>query len=148
MLNAREKSFFETQRVARLATADGRGVPHVVPVCFAIDGATLYITVDEKPKRPGGDLKRLRNIRENASVAIIADRYDEDWTRLAWVMLRGKAEILAPNGPAAADHAAEHARAQAHLKARYPQYVRMSLSELSVIAVRIERVASWGDLET
>src|SRR6266436_3041932 len=80
---------------AHLATADRRAVPHVVPVCFAIRERTLYITIDEKPKRrPGTALKRLRNIAENPAVAVVVDRYDEDWTRLGWVMLRGHADIL------------------------------------------------------
>jgi PPOX class probable F420-dependent enzyme len=70
--------------------------PHVVPVCFALSRDALYITIDEKPKRgPATALKRLRNIAENPAVAVITDRYDEDWARLGWVMLRGRAEILA-----------------------------------------------------
>jgi PPOX class probable F420-dependent enzyme len=139
MLSSRERRFLETRRVARLATADARGLPHVVPVCFAVVDGTLYVTIDEKPKRPGGTpLKRLRNISENPAVAIVADRYDEDWTRLGWVMLQGRAEILT-NG-------SEHARAQALLRARYAQLRAMNIEALPVIAVRLERVASWGDL--
>jgi PPOX class probable F420-dependent enzyme len=83
-------------------------------------------------------LKRLRNILENPLAAFVADRWDEDWTRLGWVMLRGPAEILADG--------AEHDRAQALLRSRYPQYQRMELAGLPVIAIRIERVTSWGDL--
>ena len=89
MLSSRQQRFLETRRVARLATADTRGIPHVVPVCFVIANGTLYVTIDEKPKRQTGTpLKRLRNIAENPAVAILADRYDEDWTRLGWIMLR------------------------------------------------------------
>ena len=96
MLSDRERRFLTTRRVAHLATADAHAVPHVVPVCFAVDESTLYIAIDAKPKRaPGTALKRVRNILENAAVAVVVDRYDEDWTRLGWVMLRGKAEILA-----------------------------------------------------
>lgn len=138
-LSAVERRFLEKERVARLATADARANPHVVPVCFALAESTLYIAIDEKPKRAGGaPLKRLRNIAENPAVALVADRYDEDWTRLAWVMLRGNAEILA------ADE--EHAHAQALLRARYPQLRAMRIEGLPVIALRIERVTSWGDL--
>ncbi|HUH85120.1 MAG TPA: TIGR03668 family PPOX class F420-dependent oxidoreductase [Stellaceae bacterium] len=134
-----ERRFLETQRVAHLATADARGVPHVVPVCFALAEGVLYITIDEKPKRNDGrPLKRLRNIAENPAVAVVADRYDEDWTRLGWVMLRGHAEILAGG--------AEHDRAQALLCARYPQFHAMNLASHPVIALRLERVASWGNL--
>ena len=139
MLVERERAFLLSQRVARLASADARGVPHVVPVCFAVAGETVYITVDEKPKHtPGGTLKRIRNLVENPAVALVADHYEEDWRRLGWVMLRGRAEIL--------HEGEEHDRAQALLRARYVQYREMSLAALPVIAIRIARVASWGDL--
>ena len=96
MLPDREHHFLDESRVAHLATADARAVPHVVPVCFALAGRTLYITIDAKPKRaPGGTLKRVQNILANPTVAVVVDRYDEDWARLGWVMLRGQAEILA-----------------------------------------------------
>jgi PPOX class probable F420-dependent enzyme len=83
-------------------------------------------------------LKRLRNIAENPVAAFVADRYDENWARLGWVMLRGPAEILSAG--------AEHDRAQALLRARYPQYQGMAIDSLPVIAIRIERVTSWGNL--
>jgi len=140
MLSAEHTAFLTTQYVGRFATADARGCPHVVPVCFAIEDATLYVTIDEKPKRATArPLKRLRNIMENPQVAFVADRYDEDWGRLGWVMLRGRAEIL--NG------GAEHDRAQALLRERYPQYRAMQLAERPVIALRIERATGWGNLE-
>ena len=133
------RAFCERTRVARLATADAKRVPHLVPVCFAILGDSLYITIDEKPKRVDIPLKRLRNILENPEVAVTVDRWDEDWRRLAWVMLRGRAEILADG--------AEHDRAQARLRERYPQYRSMDLAPLPVIALRIARVTAWGDLD-
>jgi PPOX class probable F420-dependent enzyme len=139
MLQQRERLFLSRCRVAHLATADLQAVPHVVPVCFALAEDTLYVTVDEKPKRrAGGSLKRLANIAANPAVALVADRYDEDWSRLGWVMLHGRAEILADG--------AEHDRAQALLQSRYPQLGRMQIAPLPVIAVRVARVASWGDL--
>jgi PPOX class probable F420-dependent enzyme len=139
MLSTGQQRFLETQRVARLATADAHGAPHVVPVCFALAGGTLYVTIDEKPKRrTGPPLKRLRNIAENPAVAVVADRYDEDWARLGWVMLQGRAGILSDGS--------EHARAQVLLRARYPQLGAMNIEALPVIAVRVERVVSWGDL--
>jgi PPOX class probable F420-dependent enzyme len=108
MVSDVERRFLAHQRIAHLATADRRAVPHVVPVCFAIRECTLYITIDEKPKRrPGTALKRLRNIAENPAVAVVVDRYDEDWARLGWVMLRGHAEIL--------NEGTEHRDAQALL---------------------------------
>ncbi len=96
----------------------------------------LYITIDQKPKGDPRALKRLRNIADNPSAALVADRYDEDWTRLGWVMLRGRAEIL--------EDGAEHDMAQQLLRTRYPQYRRMQLAELPVIAIRIERVDELG----
>jgi PPOX class probable F420-dependent enzyme len=138
MLSEEQRGFLARGRVAHLATADGRGAPHLVPVCYAVDGGSLYITIDEKPKRQDVPLKRLRNIRANPRVAVTVDRWDEDWTRLAWVMLRGSAEIL-DGGP-------EHDHAQALLRERYPQYRSMDIASLPVIAVRIGRVLSWGQL--
>jgi PPOX class probable F420-dependent enzyme len=138
MLSDVQRRFLEHCRVAHLATADRAGVPHLVPVCFCLAGETLYITVDEKPKRLDVPLKRLRNIKENPAVAVTVDHWDEDWSRLGWVMLRGQAEILT--------HGAEHDAAQSVLRMRYPQYRSMDLAALPVIAVRIRRVSSWGAL--
>lgn len=132
--------FLEQARVARLATADRAGVPHLVPVCFAIAGDRLYITIDEKPKSQfGRELKRIRNVLENPAVAVLVDRWDEDWSRLGWVMLRGRAEIL--------DAGDEHAAAQVMLRARYPQYAAMRLEDHPVIAIGIEKTTRWGNLE-
>ena len=107
MLSDLQRRFLDRRRVGHLATADRSGAPHLVPVCFAVEGANLYITIDEKPKRRDRPLKRLRNICENPQVAFSADRWDEDWRRLGWVMLRGRAEII--------EAGAEHDRAQALL---------------------------------
>ena len=139
-LNDAQRRFVESMRVARLATADASGAPHVVPVCYALIGDNLYVTIDEKPKRSGvRAMKRLRNIDVNPNVAVVVDRYDDDWARLAWVMLRGRAEIL--------DAGDEHDRAQAALRARYPQYRTMRLEPLPVIALRVGRVNAWGALD-
>ena len=138
MLSEREGRFLASRRVGHLATADARGTPHLVPVCFAVSEGALYITIDQKPKGDFRALKRLRNIAENPIAAFVVDRWDEDWSRLGWVMLRGAAEILY-DGP-------EHDRAQAMLRERYPQYRAMNLAELPVIALRIERASSWGNL--
>ena len=90
-MNDIERQFLAKQLVARLATADSDGVPHVVPVCFTILESTIYIAIDQKPK--SGDpraLKRIQNISSNPSVALIVDHYEDDWRQLAWVMLRGR----------------------------------------------------------
>jgi PPOX class probable F420-dependent enzyme len=143
MLSRRHRDFLDRSRVGHLATAETGGAPHVIPVCYAIaadpeGGDTLYITIDEKPKRQDRPLKRLRNILENPQAAFVVDQWDEDWSRLGWVMLRGRAEILYA-GP-------EHDRAQALLVARYPQYRAMQLGDLPVIALRIARATAWGNL--
>jgi len=138
MLSEHQARFLAECRVGHLATADARATPHLVPVCFVVSDGALYITIDQKPKGDVRALRRLKNIIENPVAAFVADRWDEDWTRLGWIMLRGPAEILTDG--------AEHDRAQALLRSRYPQYRRMALDDLPVIAIRIERVTSWGDL--
>jgi PPOX class probable F420-dependent enzyme len=139
-LTPADRAFIRAHSVARLATADARAAPHVVPICFVLLGDTLYITIDEKPKRADARrLKRLRNIIENPSAAVIVDRYDDDWSRLGWIMLRGRAEVIEAGN--------EHADAQSALQARYPQYRAMKLANLPVVAIRVERVARWGNLD-
>ena len=134
-----ERLFIQHHKVARLGTASIDGEPHAIPVCFALEGTSFYVTIDAKPKRePGRELKRERNIRENPRAAVIVDHYDDDWSQLGWVMLRGKAEVLAAGE--------EPRRAQALLRARYPQYETMVLDGLPVLAVRVDRVTSWGNL--
>jgi PPOX class probable F420-dependent enzyme len=138
MLSEPQARFLADRPVGHLATADARAIPHLVPVCFVVSEGALYITIDQKPKGDVRALRRLKNMIENPVAAFVADRWDEDWTRLGWVMLRGPAEILADG--------AEHDRAQALLRSRYPQYRGMELGGLPVIAIRIERVTSWGNL--
>jgi PPOX class probable F420-dependent enzyme len=140
MLTDQQRAFLAAQRVARLATADTGGRPHVVPICYALIRDKVYFTIDEKPKKKPTALKRLANLRANPQAALVVDRYDEDWSKLGWVMLRGAAEIL-ESGP-------EHDRAQATLRERYPQLRAMRIEDLPVIAVRIDHASSWGRLET
>ncbi len=141
MLTDQERRFLEAGRVARLATADAEGRPHVVPVCYALILSTVYFTIDEKPKsRPGARLKRLSNLRANPFAALVVDRYDEDWSRLGWVMVQGRAVIL--------HSGAEHDRAQVELRARYPQLRAMRIEALPVVAVRVDHASSWGFLES
>jgi len=136
MLSERQLRFLLARRVAHLATVDATGRPHVVPVCFAVEGDSAYVAIDAKPKRAAPrSLKRLRNIAANPHAALTADRWDEDWSGLGWVMLQGVAESL--------DDGAEHDRAHVLLRARYAQYGEMALAELPVIALRIEHVVEW-----
>lgn len=141
VLDAAERAFLERERVGRLATAGASGAPRVVPVCYAPSAESVHIAIDEKPKR--GDprrLGRLRDIAANPRVMLLVDRYDHaDWSRLGWLALRGRAEVL--------EGGAEHARALAALRARYPPYRAMALEALPVIAVRVESARSWGRLD-
>jgi len=134
--------FLERQRVAHLATADETGMPHVVPICFALVGESLYVSIDEKPKRGAPmQLRRMRNIEQNPDVAVVADLYDDDdWAQLGFVLVRGRATILS-NGD-------EHRRAVAALRGKYAQYRAMALDDRPVIAIAIERVTTWGRIET
>ena len=141
VLSEDEAAFLVRQRVARLATSDVIGKPHAVPVCFALARASIFIALDEKPKDvPVTRLKRVRNILENPDVALIVDRYDEDWNLLAFVMVRGRGELLDPDTE-------EHAAAVRLLRGKYHQYEAMRIEVNPIIAIRPERAASWGALD-
>ena len=114
-----------------------------MPVCFALVEETIYIAIDEKPKRVGDvrQLRRLRNIAENPRVAVVADVYDdEDWSQLGFVLVRGSARIVEPP-------TGEHTRAIHVLREKYAQYRAMALEERPAIAVQIESVTAWGKLD-
>ena len=100
-------------RVARLATTDPDGRPHLVPIVFALDGNTLYTAVDRKPKR-SSKLRRIENARARPDVTILVDHYDDDWTQLWWVRVRGRTELH--------DDGAVRGAALDALQAKYPQY--------------------------
>jgi PPOX class probable F420-dependent enzyme len=125
-------------RVARLATVDDVGAPHVVPVVYATDGRAYYSPIDRKPKRtPPERLKRVRNIRGNPQVALLIDHYEEDWTRLRFVMVQGRAELL--------QDGMEWRTARALLEAKYPQYQALPLPEGGlVIKIVPDRVVHWS----
>ncbi len=125
------------RRVARLATADADGAPHVIPVCYAFDGAVFYSALDLKPKRVEGTrLKRVRNVVANPRVALVIDDYSEDWDALAYVLVTGTAEML-KEGP-------ERDKAEALLREKYPQYAVLLEPGAPVIKVTPERIVSWG----
>jgi len=133
-----QAAFLDAARIAHLATADTNASPHLVPVCFIRTDEKIYVTVDEKPKQ-GTDLKRLRNICDNPQVALTVDRYDDvDWSRLGWVMVRGRASILTEGS--------EHDKAQERLRTKHEQLQNMELASLPVIVIQVEKIASWGDL--
>ena len=136
---AEARQFLEAHRVGHLATAGADGAPHVVPVCYAFDDAALYFIADDKPKRrPPRELLRLRNLRENPQAAVVVDDYDDDWSRLAFLLVRGPANVMS------AAHA--HAVALALLRARYPQYASMVLDDPArnpVVRIEPARITFW-----
>lgn len=132
------ETFAAESRVARLATIDDAGHPHVVPVCYATDGRAYYSPIDAKPKRtPPDRLKRVRNIRANPKVALLIDHYEEDWARLRFLMVQGRAELLSGG--------TEWRTARALLEAKYPQYRALPLPpEGPVIKIVPDHVVRWS----
>lgn len=127
------RSRFAGARVARLATADATGRPHLVPIAFALAGDTIYSAVDAKPKRTRA-LRRLANVRANPAVSLLVDHWDEeDWSRLWWVRADGRGRVLAADDP-------EARRAVELLRARYPR--QRAAGE--VLAVAVERWSGWS----
>src|SRR5579864_4258148 len=103
------RAFIEDAAIAHLATVSCAGEPHNIPLCFWFDGSRFYFVIDEKPKRKSGtEIKRMKNIAENARVALVIDHYDDDWSRLAYVLIHGEARIV--------DDAREYALAIQHLR--------------------------------
>ncbi len=125
-----------SSRVARLATVDAGGRPHIVPLVFAVndDADRIYSAVDYKPKRTH-QLKRLDNIAVNPAVALLVDHYDDDWSRLWWVRVDGTAAVI-DTGP-------QWERAIAALAAKYAQY-RGHPPDGSAIVVTIDRISGWA----
>jgi PPOX class probable F420-dependent enzyme len=127
---------FAGARVARLATADSAGRPHIVPIVFAPAGDTIYSAVDAKPKRTTA-LRRLANVAANPRVAVLADHYDDDdWRALWWVRADGRGRVLDAGEPEARD-------AVARLAERYAQY-REQPPAGAVLAIDVERWSGWS----
>jgi PPOX class probable F420-dependent enzyme len=126
-------------RVARLATADRLGHPHVVPICFAVDGDRLYSAVDHKRKR-GPTLRRLDNLRANPAASVLVDHYEEDWDHLWWVRADGVASVLEPEDGRASE---ERGRAVALLARKYDQYVGRAPGG-AVISLALQSWRSWA----
>ena len=121
-LSKKEAGFIRSARVAHLATADKKGHPLVVPICYVFDGKELYTPIDEKPKRSSPlRLKRIQNILANPQVSVVVDRYDENWKRLAYALIYGKAKVLL--------RGTEHKKAVTLLRKKYSQYRQMAIHE-------------------
>jgi PPOX class probable F420-dependent enzyme len=124
-------------RVARLGTADAGGRPLVVPVCYAFDGTQLYSAIDPKPKRTRR-LRRVRNLEENPQCSLVVDVWDEEWSRLRWVIVEGRAELLSSG--------ADYARGISLLIGKYPQYRTLGLDQEHGTLIRLtpERYLHWS----
>jgi PPOX class probable F420-dependent enzyme len=122
-------------RVGRLALLDERDLPRVLPVTFAVWEGAVWSAIDRKPKRTA-EPARVRRLRRRPEAALLVDRYDEDWSRLAWVMLEGVATIL--------ESGEERDAAAALLTEKYAQYKTLSLDGRPIVRVEIERGSEWS----
>ena len=129
--------FISDARVGHLGTADAGGQPLVVPICYAFDGESLFSAIDAKPKKSAAGLRRIRNIRDNAKVSVVIDHYEEDWTRLRYVIIQGEAELLTEG--------ADFSRAVDLLRAKYPQYRSLGLDREGGLMIRVKpaKVTRW-----
>jgi len=133
----RTSRLIRSARVVHLATADKLGQPHVIPICFVFDGKCFYSPIDEKPKRAAPlKLKRLRNIKENPQVSLVIDHYDENWSKLGYLLVFGKARILSSGK--------KHQDAIRLLRRKYWQYRRMALEQRPMISVTMTKIVTWG----
>ena len=133
------REFIRKHRVARFATVDADSQPAVVPICYAVDGEVIYSPVDEKPKRVApAELKRVRNIKANPKVSLVIDDYSEDWSKLGYVIIAGRASVISP-----AEGDGEHARAVTLLREKYEQYRSMAIDERLIIKIAIKSVKRW-----
>lgn len=147
VLDVEQRRFIEERRTATLATISDTGQPRLVPICFVLaaadaadPSAILYSPLDEKPKRGADvrDLARVRDIVDRPEVTLLFDRWDEDWSRLAWLRCRGTASLLEPGEDAEA-----HAAAVELLRSRYPQYRGHAIDALPMIRIDIADVVWW-----
>lgn len=137
----RELKFIQTQRIARMSTVDKSGKPLVLPICYAYDGNYIYTPIDKKPKRVSPmQLKRIKNIAINPSVSIVIDRYYEDWSRIAYIIILGTAEVI--------DGGKEYGESLRILSEKYHQYKHMKLPQLGLPVIKItpNRFISWGKI--
>ena len=136
-----EISFIKSHRVARLATSDRCGLPLVIPICYVFDGKYIYTPLDKKSKRvPVKELKRIRNIAENPNISLVIDDYNEDWSRLRYIIIKGKASVIY--------RGKKYIESLRMLSEKYMQYREMNLIELNLPVIRIvpNRIISWGKI--
>jgi PPOX class probable F420-dependent enzyme len=134
------EEFIERARVARLATIDSEFKPHLVPVVFVFDGNHFFIPIDEKRKTVEPDkLKRIRNIQHNPSIALLIDQYDEDWTKLTFVMIEGEASIANKS-----EGNLQVKQAYQKLVTKYIQYQKVRVGEMCII-ITPKKLTSWSN---
>jgi PPOX class probable F420-dependent enzyme len=152
ILSADERAFLASNREAVLATLDPGGHPRLVPICFVVGDADdklgrplLYTPIDEKPKISSDprQLARMRDLLVLPTAVVLVDRWDEDWSRLAWLRVYGRAEILEPQP----HEVEEHGRAVSALRAKYRQYEAQHLEDRPIIRLTIVRATSWGAID-
>jgi PPOX class probable F420-dependent enzyme len=139
-------AFLAAARTATLATIAPDGFPRLVPICFVVGAGLplrIYTPLDDKPKRVADvrDLQRVRDILIRPAVALLVDRWSEDWSELGWLRLRGEAVLVEP-----AEAAGELAAAVAALRAKYPQYAVHRLDERPLIRIEVVAAGSWGSV--
>ena len=136
-LSPAQDRFLRSARTGHLATADAKGRPLVVPVCFVFDGQAIYSVLDAKPKTtPLRQLRRVKNILANPQVSLVVDHYEEDWDKLQYILVSGDAELL--------ESGEEWALAVAMLREKYPQYQAMDLDQNPVIKITPVRYSPWS----
>ena len=136
-LSPAQDRFLRSARTGHLATADAKGRPQVVPVCFVYDGQAIYSVLDAKPKTtPLRQLRRVKNILANPQVSLVVDHYEEDWDKLQYILVSGDAELL--------ESGEKWALAIAMLREKYPQYQAMDLDQSPVIKIIPVRYSPWS----
>lgn len=141
MFEDAERGYLERASLGRLATADAEANPHVIPVCFALDGERVVSAIDEKPQRVAPtDLRRVRDVESNPQVALVVDHYSEEWADLGWVQIRGTATVLDPGADG-------HAAGVTRLERKYPQYDSQDLGSRPLLSIEPGSVRSWGRLD-
>lgn len=155
VLDPAARAFLAGARSVVLVTIAPDGRPRPVPACLALTGGEppiAYSPIDDKPKSTDDPyaLARVRDILRDPRVALLVSRWDEDWSRLAWLRCEGRAAVLDPAGPATGTNArddtrVEHAAAVAALRAKYPQYVAHRIEARPILRIELERAVLWGD---
>ena len=136
-LTPTQDRFLRSARTGHLATADNKGRPHVIPFCYVFDGEAIYSVLDAKPKTtPLWQLRRVRNILANPYVSVVIDHYEEDWSRLRYVLVSGEARLM--------ESGYEWSKAIAMLREKYSQYWQMDLAESPVIKITPARFSPWS----